>query len=69
MEQITVKEKGKELHYSYESDDLGFKFILYRPQLQSDIPKEIEIPEGKGKQRIGLCASKCASRPCQSDTH
>ena len=22
----------------YESDELGFKFILYRPQFQSDIP-------------------------------
>ena len=26
------------IRFPYESDELGFKFILYRPELQSDIP-------------------------------
>ena len=26
------------IKYSYEGDDLGFKFVLYRPQIQSDTP-------------------------------
>ena len=30
--------KDAGVRFSYESDELGFKFILYRPQLQSDIP-------------------------------
>jgi len=30
--------KDAGIRFSYESDELGFKFILYRPQLQSDIP-------------------------------
>ena len=30
--------KDAGIRYSYESDDLGFKFIIYRPKLQSDIP-------------------------------
>ncbi|MBQ6488864.1 MAG: putative DNA binding domain-containing protein [Solobacterium sp.] len=30
--------KDAGIRFSYESDELGFKFILFRPQLQSDIP-------------------------------
>ena len=30
--------KDAGIRFSYESDELGFKFILYRPELQSDIP-------------------------------
>ena len=30
--------KDAGVRYSYESDALGFKFVLYRPELQSDIP-------------------------------
>ena len=30
--------KDAGVRFSYESNELGFKFILYRPQLQSDIP-------------------------------
>ena len=30
--------KDAGIRFSYESDAFGFKFILYRPQLQSDIP-------------------------------
>ncbi len=30
--------KDAGIRFSYETGDLGFKFILYRPQLQSDIP-------------------------------
>ena len=30
--------KDAGIRFSYESDALGFKFILYRPQFQSDIP-------------------------------
>lgn len=30
--------KDAGIHFSYESDALGVKFILYRPALQSDIP-------------------------------
>ena len=30
--------KDAGIHFSYESDELGFKFVIYRPQLQSDIP-------------------------------
>ena len=29
--------KDAGIRFSYDSDELGFKFILYRPQLQSDI--------------------------------
>lgn len=30
--------KDAGIRFSYESDELGFKFTLYRPQRQSDIP-------------------------------
>ena len=30
--------KDAGIRFSYESDELGFKFILYRPALRSDIP-------------------------------
>ena len=30
--------KDSKIKYSYENTDNGFKFIIYRPQLQSDIP-------------------------------
>ena len=31
--------KDAGIRFSYERDELGFKFILYRPELQSDIPR------------------------------
>lgn len=30
--------KDSGIRFSYESDEFGFKFILYRPQFQSDVP-------------------------------
>ena len=38
FKRINSRCKDAGIRFIYESDELGFKSILYRPQLQSDIP-------------------------------
>ena len=38
FKRISILCKDAGFRFSYEGDETGFKFILYRPKLQSDIP-------------------------------
>lgn len=46
--------KDSGIRFSYESDELGFKFILYRAELQSDIPRITLDGTLNGSESIGF---------------